>query len=143
MSEGCFLVCFFFSFSFLGRIVSELGLVRRLLFEPCCPRPAVKATCGIEATVSVSTIMLCSDASPALPLVVPLLAMLTWRGASIGALVLVMRRPGLALPLSLPLSFIMRLAFDTNVFVARFSMPSACDDFSDNMLSASLLSISS
>lgn len=52
--------------SFFGRIVSELGFVRRLpLFTPA---PPPIATWGIELTVSVSTVMLRVDPSPtALP----------------------------------------------------------------------------
>jgi hypothetical protein len=44
-------------FSFLGRIVSELGFVRRLPLTPV-PVPPPTATWGIELTVSVSTVML-------------------------------------------------------------------------------------
>lgn len=46
-----------FRFSFLGRMVSELGFVRRLpLTLVSVPPPT--ATWGIELTVSVSTVML-------------------------------------------------------------------------------------
>jgi hypothetical protein len=46
-----------FLFSFFGRMVSELGFVRRLPLTPV-PVPPPTATWGIELTVSVSTVML-------------------------------------------------------------------------------------
>jgi hypothetical protein len=67
LTDGAFLVVFFFSF--FGRIVSELGLVRML---PLLPPPGPTATWGIELTVSVSTVMLFIDPSPkGFPLPVP------------------------------------------------------------------------
>jgi len=103
---GCFRVGFFFSF--FGRIVSLLGLVRKLPFVPCVPTPGASATCGIDVTVSVSTVMFCNDISPALPLAPPglmdALDCLVVRG---GTLLEPVRRPPLMLPLSLPLSLVM------------------------------------
>ena len=57
LTAGDFLGGFFFSF--LGRIVSELGLVLRLPLGPCAPVLCSRATWGIDVTVSVSTVMLC------------------------------------------------------------------------------------
>lgn len=65
MTAACFRVDFFFSF--LGRMVSELGFVRRLPLEPCAAL-GPRTTFGIDVTVSVSTVMVGCEASPDLPL---------------------------------------------------------------------------
>lgn len=62
--DGALRVVLFFSF--FGRIVSELGFVRRLPLM--IPAPPPIATWGTEFTVSVSTVMFRVDPSPtALP----------------------------------------------------------------------------
>jgi hypothetical protein len=53
-----------FSFFFLGLIVSELGLALRLPLFPAPPVPPPTATCGMELTVSVSTVIFFVDPSP-------------------------------------------------------------------------------
>lgn len=66
-AEGAFRTTLFFSF--FGRIVSLLGLRRKLppvsvlrrVFRS--PAPPPKASCGIELTVSVSTVMFLTDPS--------------------------------------------------------------------------------
>jgi hypothetical protein len=66
----------------------------------------MSGACGIDVTVSVSTVMLCNEASPVLFFVIPclihVLDCLVVRG---GALTAPLRRPTLALSVSLPLSF--------------------------------------
>jgi hypothetical protein len=62
VSDGAFRDVFFFSF--LGRIVSALCLARRLPLFPAPPAPTPTATCGIELTVSVSTVMFLAEPSP-------------------------------------------------------------------------------
>lgn len=101
-----FLALFFFSF--FGRIVSELGFVRRLPLDPCGPVAGASATWGMEVTVSVSTIMLCNEPSPTFPLAPPVgladaLDCLVVRSG--GALAAPDLRSAEMLPLSLPLSF--------------------------------------
>ncbi|KAI0473289.1 hypothetical protein GGR56DRAFT_654053 [Xylariaceae sp. FL0804] len=104
-TDAGFRACFFFSF--LGLIVSVLGLVRRL---PPGPGPTALATrdvCGTFLTSSVSTVMLRDELSPDVcPLLPNLRAELDCRvcsgGAGAGARGLLV--PALTLPLSLPLS---------------------------------------
>lgn len=60
-TDGAFLWIFFFSL--FGRIVSELGLARRLPLIPAPPVPLTE-TCGMELTVSVSTVMFLVEPSP-------------------------------------------------------------------------------
>jgi hypothetical protein len=117
VTDGVFRAVFFFSF--FGLMVSLLGFLRRLPLEPCCPTFADKATWGIDVTVSVSTVMLCSEPSPVFPLGAPVvladaLDCLVVRGG--GALAAPDRRSSLMLPLSLPLSEACRL--DRSTFVA-------------------------
>lgn len=65
--DGVFRIVRFFSF--LGLIVSMLGLIRRLPLvstrtePPRSPAPPPRATCGTELTVSVSTVIVWTDAS--------------------------------------------------------------------------------
>jgi hypothetical protein len=61
VTDGGLRVVFFLSF--LGRIVSELGFVRMLPFTPALPLPPT-AICGIDVTVSVSTVIFRVDPSP-------------------------------------------------------------------------------
>lgn len=140
VTEGCFRVPFFFSF--FGRIVSLLGLVRRLPFEPWTPPPGATATCGIEVTISVSTVMLCRDVSPAFPFptagLTEVLDCLVVNGGAIEDPAV--RRLALMLPLSLPLSFI--LAFEAKLLMIEASAVSACED-SDMKLSSNFSSIES
>ena len=74
LKDGAFRTTFFLSF--FGRIVSLLGFKRILPLVSVRPRtlrspaPPPRATCGIELTVSVSTVMFLTDPSLAvLPLV--------------------------------------------------------------------------
>ena len=75
-NDGAFRTAFFFSFSFFGLTVSWLGFKRRLppvsvrLSAFRSPAPPPKATCGIELTVSVSTLMFLTDPSVAVLLFV-------------------------------------------------------------------------
>ena len=74
----------------------------------CVPPPGARATWGMEATVSVSTVMLCREPSPALPLLTLGFEELDCRVARLGTLVEGPdRRPVLMLPVSLPLSLVM------------------------------------
>lgn len=139
---------FFLSFSFLGRIVSELGLVLSVPFVLCCARPEVMATWGMEVTVSVSTVMLCKEPSPALPLAPALADTLDCLVVSGGALVApagAERRPALTLPLSLPLSArsMAAAALDARLLDTGASDESSSEDDSEMMLSSSFSSSSS
>ncbi len=103
VTAGCFRVGFFFSF--FGRIVSVLAFVRRLAPDPWTPVPGTSGACGIDVTVSVSTVMLCNDKSPVLLLVTPcLIHVLDCLLVSGGALAAPLRRESLTLSVSLPLS---------------------------------------
>jgi hypothetical protein len=123
VTDGALRAVFFFSF--FGRIVSELGLVRILpLFPPAGPPTA---TCGIELTVSVSTVMFLVEPSPdGFPLPVPVendfdagpLGRTIGGGATDVDLILISPLP----PLSLPLSF---AGFDLRDTPAR-SMGFSC-----------------
>ena len=115
VTDGALRAVFFLSF--LGRMVSELGLVRILPLLPAPPTPT--ATWGIELTVSVSTVMFLVEPSPAgfpLPTPAPVLCDFVvaplGRGAATGAveadLILISPFP----PLSLPLSLATVLDFD-------------------------------
>lgn len=137
VTGGCFRVGFFFSF--FGRIVSVLPFVRRLTLEPCTPAPGTSGACGIEVTVSVSTVMLCNDRSPVLVLVTPcLMQALDWRVVRGGALAAPLRRPPLMLSVSLPLSLALvrpLAAFLTSPSGSTESAPPC--DASEMMLSSS------
>lgn len=93
-----------FFFSFLGRMVSELGFVRRLPLEPC-EALGPRATFGIDVTVSVSTVIVGCDASPDLPLPdnLTVLELRDARGGGADPDAAV-RRLFFVLPFSLPLS---------------------------------------
>lgn len=75
-NDGAFRTAFFFSFSFLGLTVSWLGFKRKLpvvsvrLSGFRSPAPPPRATCGIELTVSVSTLIFLPDPSVAVLLFV-------------------------------------------------------------------------
>lgn len=103
---GATVVCFraVFFFSFFGRIVSELGFVRRLPFGPCAAL-GPRVTLGIDVTVSVSTVIVGCDDSPDLPLLASLMV-LELRDASGGGADpdAAVRRLFFVLPFSLPLS---------------------------------------
>lgn len=96
-----------FFFSFLGRIVSVLGLARRVLFAPSFAPVGAKETCGIDVTVSVSTVMCWTEPSEgfALTVLLVLTEAFDCRDASIGGTFVeaVLLSPW-TLPLSLPLS---------------------------------------
>ncbi len=117
----CFRLAFFFSF--FGRIVSELPFVLRLPLDGCVPGGA-SATCGMDVTVSVSTVIVCTSPSPGLPFpplsLFDVLDCLDVRGG--GALVAPDRRSALTLPLSLPLSFCVKFALDLKVLLAEISV---------------------
>lgn len=97
-----------FFLSFFGRIVSELGLVRILPLFPAPPGPPT-ATCGIELTVSVSTVIFLAEPSPeGFPLPAPVndfvagpLGRAVVCGAADVDLILISPFPPLSLPLSL------------------------------------------
>ena len=114
LTAGDFLIVFFFSF--LGRIVSELGFVLRLPLVPCGPAPcswASWASWGIDVTVSVSTVMLCNGTSVLLLEMVCLIEAVDCLVVSGGGAAAVApdRISILVLPVSLPLSFAGELAF--------------------------------
>ena len=123
VTDGALRAVFFFSF--FGRIVSELGLVRML---PLLPAPAgpPTATCGIELTVSVSTVIFLADPSPeGFPLPAPVntfvagpLGRTVVCGAADVDLILISPFP----PLSLPLSFAAVVGFALMVFVDALSV---------------------
>jgi hypothetical protein len=131
-----------FFFSFFGRIVSVLPFVRRLTLDPWTPVPGTSGACGIDVTVSVSTVMLCNDASPVLVLVTPclihVLDCLVVRG---GALAAPFRRPPLTLSVSLPLSF--ALARPPAFLGSPRESTGSASEASDMMLSSSFSSIDS
>ena len=144
VTDGALRVVFFFSF--FGRIVSVLALVRILPALLAPPGPP-SATCGIELTVSVSTVMFLVDPSPdALPLPRPFVVNDLVVGAALGReaaagaaevdFILISPFP----PLSLPLSLAGWLAFDLIVLVAPLSKGSS---FSVNVLGSPLCAFSS
>lgn len=125
VTEGAFRLGFFFSF--LGRIVSELGFVRILPLPPAPPT----ATWGMEVTVSVSTVIVRVDPSPdGFPRPVPKVFTAGAPGRDVVVFSLISPLP----PLSLPLSFAgwvvagtlpeeaSRLAWPSNAF--RMPFPS-------------------
>lgn len=132
---GCFRTDLFFSF--FGRIVSVLGFVRRLVLDPCTPVGGTRGAWGIDVTVSVSTVMLCSDGSPALPFadLMAVVDCLLDKGGAAGARPL---RSALMLPLSLPLSF-EAWAFPAGFLDSARSTDSAWDA-SETMLSSAFSS---
>ena len=102
--EGALRVDFFFSF--FGRMVSALGLARRLPLFPGPPGPVPTATWGMELTVSVSTVMFLTEPSPdgfPLPMADVVYALEGPLGR-VGADVFPL--PSLFPPLSLPLSLL-------------------------------------
>lgn len=135
VTDGCFRFGFFFSF--LGRIVSALGLARRLPFDPGAPVLGATDTWGIEVTVSVSTIMLCADPSDGFPRTplgfADVLDCLEVSGG--GALVAAGRRSAALLPLSLPLSFGVTVPiFDCTGLVVVGSARAGCEPARDVVL---------
>jgi hypothetical protein len=129
VTDGVLRVVFFFSF--FGRIVSVLALVRMLPALLAPPGPP-SATCGIELTVSVSTVIFLVDPSPdALPLPRPFVVKDLVVGAPLGREaaagaaevdhILISPFP----PLSLPLSLAGWLAFALIVLVAPLSKGSS------------------
>ncbi len=96
-------------------------------------------TCGMDVTVSVSTVMDCSEPSVGLPFpaVEPRRRARVPRGQGGGALVASGRRSALTLPLSLPLSFGATFARDLSVLAAEASATSCCELASDTTLSSS------
>lgn len=122
-----FLLDFFFSFR--GRIVSELGLVLSVPFAPSFEPAGANETCGIEATVSVSTVMCCTDPSVSLALLIVLVEALDCRDVSAGGTLVeacLVLSP-LTLPLSLPLSLVEGGA----VFSCRLRAESSSRSYSD------------
>lgn len=135
-TEGCFRLGFFLSF--FGRIVSELGLLRMLPLEAAAPLGA-RATWGMDVTVSVSTVMVCNEASPGLPLL-GLIEALDCRVVSGGgAPEAPERRSILEETLSLPLSLRSRFTLGLMVLVDEgTSDESGCDPASEVKLLSSL-----
>lgn len=124
----CFRLVFFFSF--FGRIVSELGFVLRLAFDSSFFVVGATETCGIEVTVSVSTVMLWTVPSAGLllePVALP--DILDWREVKGGGTLDIggRRSAPLMLPLSLPLSFVevFRFALASKVLDGPCSTPSS------------------
>jgi len=140
VTAGCFRDDFFFSF--LGRIVSVLGFWRNVLLVLCAPPPGARATWGMDVTVSVSTVIFCSEISPAFPFTKPgftdeLDCLVVRGGAAMGP----DRRPALTLPLSLPLSFkTIAAALPTRFLTTELSAASGCD-VSEMKLSSSFSSM--
>jgi hypothetical protein len=129
---GCFRDVFFFSF--LGRIVSELGFVLRVPMAPSFKATGANECCGIEVTVSVSTVMCCTDPSEGL---VFLFDMLDCRdGRAGGTLVNAGLLFPLTLPLSLPLSLLEAAKLALAVLRAENSRWSACEPASDAVTSS-------
>ena len=102
VTAGCFLAGFFFSF--LGLMVSVLGFGLSVPPEASDLVPVARATCGILATVSVSTVMFCEEVS-GLALTCFEDKALDCRCTIGGGLELGLRDSGLLLPLSPPFSF--------------------------------------
>lgn len=132
-TDGGLRVCLFFSF--LGRIVSELGFVRKLPFVPAAPPGGANATWGIETTVSVSTVMLCRPASP-FPFALSFVDVLDCLDRRGGGATLPDRRPAAPL-VSLAASVIVKFGFSTRLLEAVISSTSCCEDVSEIMLSSS------
>ena len=135
----CFRLVFFFSF--FGRIVSELGFVLRLAFDSSFFVVGATETCGIDVTVSVSTVIFCTVPAVGLPLEpVALPDMLDWREVKGGGTLDIGGRrsaPPLMLPLSLPLSFVVvvRFALASSVLDGPCSTPSGWEPNSPISLS--------
>lgn len=105
---GCFLLGRFFSF--LGRIVSVLGLVLKVPPVPSFTATGASECCGIEVTVSVSTVMCCTDPSEGFDFLVDAL---DCRDFNVGGKPAAVRLlPPLTLPLSLLLSLVVDGAWD-------------------------------
>lgn len=137
VTAGAFRPAFFFSF--FGRIVSELGLARRLLIFTEPPAPPPTATWGIELTVSVSTIIFFAEPSPvgfprlALPELKVLVVVTLDRNVEACPVADRILISPLLPPLSLPLSFA-PVGFDFNVLGKAGPGELSC---SDNGLCAS------
>lgn len=138
MPEPTFVGFRVFFFSFLGRIVSELGFVLSVPFVPSFEPAGAKDTCGTDATVSVSTVMWCTEPSECFALLV-LPEVLDWReGIDGGTLVIAGLLSALILPLSLPLSLLdAALGGLCNLCDDR-SRRSICDPVSETALSCIL-----